>query len=287
MRVIGLITDYGYGMYAGQLKSVIKSIAPSAEVIDIDHSVPPFRVLSGAYVLYSSYRWLPRGSILLSIVDPLVGGPRRIVAVEAGDYVFIGPDNGILYPSVKNEGFKRGVSLDYRRVAELARESFRGKLEEGIWRISKTFHGRDVMGPAAALIYNGVDLADLGEEISEDDLEPLILEKVARLGENSFQLTVIYVDAFGNIVLSSKPQNIGLYSYSSLYITTRAGTFPAEVGRTFSDVSPGHLVVYENSSGFVEIAVNQGSACKKLGVGVGEQVVLSALRTPLYSHEAL
>ncbi|MEM0340049.1 MAG: SAM-dependent chlorinase/fluorinase [Acidilobaceae archaeon] len=278
MKAIGIITDYGYSLYAGQLKAVIKSIAPSAEVIDIDHSVPSFKVVSGAYVVFSSYRWLPLGSIIVGIVDPLVGGPRRMVAVEAGDYVFIGPDNGILYPSIKQEGFKRGVSLDIDKVSALARQNFRGKLRESEWKSSKTFHGRDVMGPAAALIYNGVDLSELGEEITEDDLESLVLEKVVRTGENALQLTVIYADNFGNVVLSARPQTIGLYNYNELYLITKVGAFRAEVGRTFSDVAPGHLVVYENSSGFVEVAVNQGSACKKLGVSIGEQVILSLLR---------
>lgn len=275
MRVIGLVTDYGFNLYAGQLKASIKSITPHAEILDIDHTIPPFKVVSGAYVIYSSYRWLPKGSIIIGIVDPLVGGPRTIVAVEAGDYVFIGPNNGILYPSIKNEGFKRGVVIDNNKVGRHALRRFKGKLDIEEWRVTKTFHGRDVMGPAAALIYDGVDLLELGSEITEEDLEPLSLEKIIRVGENTFQLTVIYIDSFGNVVLSSKPQSIGLYNFEDIYVTTRVGAFPVRVGRTFSDVSPGHLVVYENSSGFVEVAVNQGNACKKLGVSVGESVILS------------
>ncbi|MEB3773233.1 MAG: SAM-dependent chlorinase/fluorinase, partial [Desulfurococcales archaeon] len=41
--------------------------------------------------------------------------------------------------------------------------------------------------------------------------------------------------------------------------------FPSRVGEKFSDVKPGELLVYSNSSGFLEIAVNRGSAEKVLG----------------------
>ena len=45
-------------------------------------------------------------------------------------------------------------------------------------------------------------------------------------------------------------------------------------GRTFSDVAPGEGVAYINSFGFLEIAVNQGSAAEILGVRPGDFVEL-------------
>lgn len=270
-RFIGLVTDYGEGHYAGVLRAVIKGIAPDVEVIDLEHGVPSFNVLAGAYVITVTYRWLPRGSIVVGVVDPGVGGPRKPVAVEAGDYTFIGPDNGLLYPAISMEGFRRGVELRFDRIARLVSGRFKGKI--GGWPLSYTFHGRDIFAPVAALLSIGYDLEDLGEPITEGDLVKLNLLDVRR--ENDvYDVKVIYVDKFGNVVLSCRPQDLNLGDAIEVDIMTSSGTHRVTIGVTFSSVPPGELVLYENSFGYVEVAVNQGSAREALGVKVGDRVKL-------------
>jgi len=270
-RFIGLVTDYGEGHYAGVLRAVIKGFAPGVEVIDLEHGVPSYNVLAGAYVIAVSYRWLPRGSIIVGVVDPGVGGPRKPVVVEAGDYVFIGPDNGLLYPAVEAEGFRRGVELRFDRIARLASSRFPGKLKA--WALSYTFHGRDLFAPAAAFLSLGFNLEDLGEPISEGDLVKLSIRDV-RGGNGVYNVKVIYVDKFGNVVLSCKPEDLNLGDAVEVELQTREGAFRAQIGVTFSSVPPGELVIYENSFGYVEIAVNQGNAGRTLGVGIGDWVRL-------------
>ncbi|MEN2999528.1 MAG: SAM-dependent chlorinase/fluorinase [Acidilobaceae archaeon] len=257
--MIGLITDYGSTHYVGVLKGVIKSISPSAEVVDIEHGDWSFSVEAGAYVLLSSYGWFPRGSIFVVIVDPGVGSGRRAIAVEAGDYFFVGPDNGVLSPAVREEGLRRAVALSFERVSALAGPRLRSKRE---LLLSYTFHGRDLFAPAAALLHEGVELELLGEQVQE--IAELSLER---------RREVIYIDKFGNVALGLR----SLPEADAWRVITEEGSFQARRGRTFSDVARGELVIYLNSAGFVEIAVNQGSAAKVLRVRPGDPVKLEPI----------
>ncbi len=273
MRSVYIITDFGDSPYTGIVRSVIKSIAGDVEVVDVDHSVPSFKVMAGAYVLLHSYHWAPRGSVILAVVDPGVGTAREALAVEAGDYVFVAPNNGLIYPAVAREGFTRGVSLIPERVVEAAQARFRGKLPQGKWIVSSTFHARDVFAPAAALIASGVDMEHLGTPIEAQALRKLSVEYVERI-EEGYRARIVYVDKFGNVALSAKPGLLPIMSWRSVMIQTEKESFPAKVGRKFGDVSPGELVVYVNSFGHVEIAVNQGSAAKRLKVDIGDTLTI-------------
>lgn len=275
MRFIGLITDYGYGYYSGVLKAVIKGVNEGVEVIDIDHEIPGFNVIAGAYIVRVSYYWLPKGSIIVAVVDPGVGGSRKAIAVEAGDYVFIGPDNGLLYPAIVAEGFKRGVELLPGKVSKLVRSKFKGKAGEE-WALSATFHGRDLFGPAAALLTLGYSLGELGVPIGFNDIERLDIEYVEPQGL-SYRVKVVYIDRFGNTVLSCKPQQIGFSLEGEYEIGAGGRTFRVSPAVKFSDVREGELLLYVNSFNFMELAVNRGSASQKLGLRVGDTITIRPL----------
>ena len=273
-RPVALITDFGDSLYTGVLRALIHSLDPEIPEIDICHCVPNFSVLAGAYVVYNTYAWTPRGTIITAVVDPGVGSSRPALAVRAGDYYFVGPDNGVLYPAIAREGFKHGVELDAVHVVSLAQQLFRGKLPGRTWQVSDTFHGRDVFMPAAVLIARGVDLEELGTPISSSDLKKLSLESVEHTDEG-YRVRTVYIDKYGNIALSAMRGAIPLRQWQNLAITTHEGTFQAIIGRKFSDVSPGDLILYVNSFGFIEIAANLDSAARRLGVSIGDKIILT------------
>ena len=49
----------------------------------------------------------------------------------------------------------------------------------------------------------------------------------------------------------------------------------ALVGRTVADVGVGGFVFYEDAGGLLALAVNGGSAAKRLAVGLGDRVVIA------------
>lgn len=271
-----MITDFGEGPYVGVLRAVVKSIDEDLELIEIDNSVPSFKIIAGAYILVSTYFWADKGSVIVGVVDPGVGTTRDAVLVEAGDYTFVGPNNGLLYPAITREGFKRGVALIPNRVVEIAASRYKGKLPGGKWPLSNTFHARDVFVPAAALYASGIDMELLGTPIEQEALKRLVLEHVEEV-EEGYRVKVIYIDKFGNIALSARQGLLPIMSWNKVMIMTDTGSATATIGRKFEDVQVGEFVMYVNSFGFIEIAVNQGDAAKKLRVDIGDQIIITPL----------
>ncbi len=280
--IVGLITDFGDSPYTGIIRAVARCLG--AEPVDLDHSIPNFSITEGAYVTLSTYKWLPKGSSLSVVVDPGVGGPRRPVLVETRNYYFAGPDNGVLYPAAVEDGVSRVYVLDPDRVAGIVRERARcpGFLEG--WRVSHTFHGRDLFTPAAALVATGEEPSRLGVEVDPDSLVALnvVWEKES---EDRVTVKVVYIDKFGNVALSTRR---ALPEGAEVEIVTGRGySWRAMAGRTFSDVDEGKLVLYENSFGFLEIAVNKGSAAELLKVKPGDTLILRVRRPVRRGHHHL
>lgn len=269
--IVGLISDFGEGPYTGIMRAVLKSINPRLEIVDIDHSIPSFSITAGAYVITHSYHWLPRGSVIVAVIDPGVGTSRVALAVETENYVFIGPDNGVLYPAIVSDGIKRVVALNESKVNSLAKMRSKSPLKQHAWPISRTFHGRDLFAPAGALIASGyADLDDLGEPYSLDRIRRSTLEHVEKINGSTYRVTVVYIDKFGNVALSLRPKKIGLRlsMYRNATIKSNIANSKARIGKTFADVNPGEVIIYENSFGHLEIGVNRGSAAKKIGAEI-------------------
>jgi S-adenosylmethionine hydrolase len=130
--VIVLLTDFGESEYAGVMRGVIYSICPDAQIVDLTHLVPSQSIREGAWILLQSYKYFPKGTVFVSVVDPGVGTARDAVVVVTKNYIHIGPDNGLLYPVASDDGIER---------------VYRILIDEGV---SKTFHGRDIFAKAAA-----------------------------------------------------------------------------------------------------------------------------------------
>src|SRR6476620_5288893 len=152
--VIALLSDFGArDHYAGTMKGVMIGICPDVTIVDITHEVSPHDVMEGTLQLAASYRYFPAGTIFLAVVDPGVGSSRRGIAVEAGDYRFVAPDNGVLTAALRDLPPKRVVELTERRYARPT--------------VSRTFEGRDRFAPAAAWLSKGVHLSAFGRPVTD------------------------------------------------------------------------------------------------------------------------
>src|SRR5918998_4742091 len=94
--IVTLLTDFGTADYfVGAMKGAVLSADPSARLVDITHDIPPHDIEAAAFTLLAAFESFPAGTVHLAVVDPGVGSARRPVAVEAGEYLFVGPDNGV------------------------------------------------------------------------------------------------------------------------------------------------------------------------------------------------
>jgi S-adenosylmethionine hydrolase len=257
---IALLSDFGWSdHYAGVMKGVIASLAPLAPLIDITHGVAAQSVLAGALALRESWRFFPRRTVFLAVVDPGVGTARRAVAIETvAGARFVGPDNGVLWLAADQAKIRRAVELRAPRYR--------------LANVSDTFHGRDVFAPAAAYLWRGVALRALGPEVT--DLARLDLESPQERGRQLCG-TVIYVDHFGNLI-SNIPRECferftARFPGSRVSIKIGART-RVELVRTYAHSATGAAMALFGSFELLEIAVRNGSAAQRLRAGTGTAV---------------
>ncbi len=265
---MGLISDFGYGPYAGVMSEVVRCLGGTP--LDIDHSIPSFSIESGAYIALQTYRWLPRGSSLAVVVDPGVGTYRKSLIIKTKNYFLVGPDNGVLYPAAKEDGIVKIYNIDVSKLGKIIENISRCKGFEK-YSVSNTFHGRDVFAPAATLLTLGFEPETFATPINENEIVSLNLES-CKLEERSLKLKVIYIDKFGNAALSCRllPFSLG----EEVVIKMKDKKMTAKVVKTFQNVSLGNAAIYLNSFGFLEIGINQGSLSNLLKLKIGDEVFI-------------
>jgi S-adenosyl-L-methionine hydrolase (adenosine-forming) len=244
--IITLITDFGTADgYVGEMKGVLLSRAPDAELVDITHDIPPQDVERARLTLARVWRRFPPRTVHLVVVDPGVGSLRAALAVSSDERFVVGPDNGVLSPALFVAG-ARAVELSMPSVS------------------SATFHGRDVFAPAAAALAMGTPLDSLGR----DAPSPIIhrTPEPMRGVDGSLRGQVIVVDRFGNAITNLVGLRGGTIELGELRIPIR---------HTYSEVLQGEAVAVTGSSGFIEIAIRDGDAAATLGLRRGTEVTLA------------
>lgn len=269
MRPIVFLTDFGLeDAFVGTCHAVMRRIAPGLEIVDLTHGIAPQSVLQGAVALHDAAPYLPTGAVVVAVVDPGVGSSRRGLAVRGADRRFyVGPDNGVLLLAAEREG-------PLYEARELQDPRYR--LEP----VAATFHGRDVFAPAAAHLAAGVPLTELGPALDSALLVRLELPEPA-IGTGLLRATVLGVDRYGNVQLAGRADDLaqaGLAGAAEVAVAAADGQARevATVGRTFADVPAGGLLLHEDSSGRLALAVAHGSAAARLGLGPGDAATLVA-----------
>ena len=137
-------------------------------------------------------------------------------------------------------------------------------------KISHTFHGRDVFAPLAAWLALGGAPEGLGTEIDPGEL---VTRKWNQPTITPGRATghVLHIDRFGNCVLNLEAGSLG--TPTELQMSSPAGGELAYV-TTYADMPEGAPGLLEGSQGFLELAVNQRSAAKKIGRAACRERVL-------------
>jgi S-adenosylmethionine hydrolase len=237
---IVLFTDFGAAdLYVGQVEAMLDRHAPGVRVIHLLHEAPPFNVRASAHLLAALAQGLARGHVFLGVVDPGVGSARSAAVLRADGRWYVGPDNGLF-------------SVIAARAAS-----------KSVWRIaghapgaSPSFHGRDLFAPVAAAVAT--------DDFPNESVEPAA-ELAVGFGADDLA-EVIYVDHFGNAFTGIRARGIP----PARWLVANGREIPH--ARVFAEAAPGTMFWYENSSGLVEIAVNQGHAARELGLAVGTAV---------------
>ncbi len=254
--IVTLLTDFGLeDEYAGVMKGVILGISPKARVVDLTHQVPPGDVRRAGLLLDWSWRFFPKGTVHVAVVDPGVGSSRKILCCEREGHRFLAPDNGLLSRVFSGARRCRARIVTNRRY----------------WlpHVSRTFHGRDIFAPLAAHLSRGLDIRKVGPAVPSIRL--LKESAPRRLGTDRLAGRVIAVDRFGNAVTDITWRDLERWGTLNVEVRVR-GRRLRGVQDSYSATGEGKALAIVGSRGLLEIAVNGGSATHALGIRPGQKV---------------
>ncbi|MXW23274.1 MAG: SAM-dependent chlorinase/fluorinase [Chloroflexi bacterium] len=257
--IVTLTTDFGTrDSYVAQLKGVLLSRCVDLRIHDLTHDIAPHDVVEGALFLAASVPTFPAGTVHLAVVDPGVGSERRPIAAEVSGQRVVCPDNSLLTLLARAQPIEA--------VHELTNPQFRRE------PVSATFEGRDVFAPAAAHLACGGAIADLGPAVS--DLARLALPEPERT-ERGMRGEVMHVDRFGNAITNI---HVSMLRDGLHHAQVRVAGRELPVLRTYADAAGGEALALVGSSGYIEVAVREGSAAETLGLRRGSPLLVVPLR---------
>nr|HDM99538.1 hypothetical protein [Deltaproteobacteria bacterium] len=256
--ILAFLSDFGLkDPYVGIVKAVMLGINPALRIVDISHQIAPQNVMEASFVLGSAFREFPMGTSFLNVVDPGVGSQRIGLLAVTEHYTFLAPDNGLL--SMVFRYSKKATCFSIENSQYFRRP------------VSNTFHGRDIFAPVAAHLTLGIEPQSFGPSCPDPVQltwpEPIVKERYIE-GE------VIYIDGFGNLVLNVSADLIRHREPIRRQFRVNIKGIELSLLSTYSDVAKGEPIALIGSSGYLEIAVNQGNAAEVLRAGVGEPLVI-------------
>lgn len=258
--LIALLTDFGTtDTYVGSLKAALFKVNPDASVVDLCHYIRPQNIQQGAFVLRMVYRDYPAGTIFVCVVDPGVGGKRLPIAVEAGSYYFVGPDNGLFSYIYAQEKISNVVVLT----------------NEKLWQhpVSSTFHGRDIFAPCGAWLSKNKKFSELGTALDGEPCK-LTLPVAALTEDDTFEGQVLHIDRFGNLITNIHRDDFQAakkkLGKNSVELSVADWCFP--FANTYENASQESLVGLWGSTGFLELSARNGSAREILDCDLKEPV---------------
>ncbi|MGH7490909.1 MAG: SAM hydrolase/SAM-dependent halogenase family protein [bacterium] len=255
-NIITLLTDFGNADgYVAAMKGVILSINPAAQPVDLSHEIEAQNITAAELLWSTHFKYFPRGTVHVAIVDPGVGTARSALACAFGGHYFVAPDNGLL--DFCSRGNNAAVTINRPKY----------------WRpeVSSTFHGRDIFAPVAAHLTLGVPLSSLGDPVVLVARAP---QGTCRIENDKLIGEIIHIDRFGNLI-----SNI---SYEEFWKFCDRRAFRVQVAQlTFSQLLPsygyvaaGAPVALFNSFERLEIGINQGRAAAQLNLYTGTAVIV-------------
>jgi S-adenosyl-L-methionine hydrolase (adenosine-forming) len=265
-QLITFTSDFGTrDGYVAIVKGVICSLNPNARVIDLSHEVEPWNVSEAAWIIYNAYKFFPKGTVHLVVVDPEVGSAQRRLLLSDGHHFFVGPDSGVFTHLIRDPS---GGIYDGESTARERRWDAFELTESSYWlpTLSTSFHARDLFGPVAAHLANGESLDSFGKRLDVNSLNYL---PVSVLEQSNGQLSgeILYIDRFGNLI-TNIPSN--MVPDESICFVKDACV--GELATTYSIKKSADAVAFRGSHGFVEVAVYQGRANLNLDASTRDRV---------------
>jgi S-adenosylmethionine hydrolase len=209
------------------------------------------------------------------VVDPGVGSARGTCLAQCRGRVLIGPDNGLVSLLARLRGGLEAHALDLAALLALPAQASATALPAGASATalsagSATFHGRDLFAPAAALAASSGP-----QRVRGPAIKPVLLPEVQPIKERTrLKGRVLHIDRFGNCISSLHATDLQKLDPQRLRLRLRAARVRG-LKRTYAEVPRGGSLALLGSSGFLELALREGSAADKYAIRLGDAVILT------------
>lgn len=269
-RIITLTTDFGTSdVYVGVMKGVILNINPNAQIIDITHSVSPQDIQEASFTIRAAYRYFPKDTIHVVVVDPGVGSDRHPIVCYTDSNFFVCANNGVLsrvLQDTETDDTNKTKSVVIENPAYL------------LPQVSNTFHGRDIFSPVAAHLSLGIELHKIGRPINDLVQFPV---PTIQIVDNTLTGQVIKVDSFGNLITNISEDMLTTFLLSSgsdvksVDFEIIAGSISlTKLNSSYVESDAGQSLAIIGSFGLVEIAINLGNAQTMLGLKRDDKIIV-------------
>ena len=252
MPILTLTTDLGIqDQYVAAIKGSILALSAGTTIVDISHHIPDFDYFKAAYVLKNSFYYYPDKTVHFIGVNPFSSEKYGYLAALYKNHFFIYSDSG-LQSALFDEAPQQLVRITGKENPLL-----------------KTFSILDLPVKAAAKLLNGGKLTDVGEK-AESFLERNFLKPY--VSENTIDAYVTHIDKFSNLVTDIDSKlfyEVGKSRPFKLYFKNYT---LKEISAHYEDAIQGEIIALFNFQGFLEIAMNYGTAALLTNVARGEKI---------------
>ncbi len=256
MTCLTLLTDFGHkDGFVGSMKGIILKINPSVSIVDLSHEIDSFDVLEASLVLNASFKYFPKYTIFVCVVDPGVGTEREPLIVQTENYFFISPNNGILTLTLKEEKIKK--------IVKISNSEFMLKTE------TNTFHGRDIFAPVGGFLSKGIPVEKFGNIFPEKNLVKLNFPEPEKI-DGKIVGEILRFDKFGNALTN-------ITHLPEKFKGKIKGYEIKKVCRNFLEGDKNSPNLIKGSFGFYEIFVPLGSAKEKFALKKGDKLEIYPL----------
>lgn len=246
------------------MKGVILSINPRVRLVDIIHNITRHDITQAALAINASFRYFPKGSIHVVVVDPGVGGKRNVICLQQEGHFFVAPDNGVLTMVIQDGKVDKICAITNQKYF--------------LKPVSDTFHGRDIFAPAAAHLSKGVDMLCLGKEVAVSNINRLDIPVPTVNATDELVGAVISIDHFGNLITNISQANLERFKDDARLkeVVIRLGRYRIQgVSKSYDSVKTGSPVAIFGSRNLLEISLNQGDARTYFRARTGQAVRLN------------
>jgi S-adenosyl-L-methionine hydrolase (adenosine-forming) len=254
MTIITLLSDWGWNShYQSAVKGSIMRQIPQAQIVDITHTLKPYDIMNGCFILKNAFPDFPAGTIHIIGINTEASPTTPHIVARYKDMYFIGADNGIFSLLLEDNVFE-AVELNIMQDSSYF-----------------TFSSRDVFVKAAAMIARGEPMKKLGSP--HKSLNQMYAFKPV-LHENRIEGKVIFIDDYENVFVNIDQETFRKVGKGRPYaIKFRVQGYEIrKLSTSYSDVVPGERLALFGSTGYLEIAINQGKASSLLGLGLTDSV---------------